>query len=257
VTSRDERKVVELVIYAGYLPGFHRYYHVGIKHMQQLVDCNCLSLEMYRLMIEEFKKAFGDIQVGRIRCTVVRFADVYLDENGKMTNGAMDAMVDCILEVLNWINETVDSDNGFHHVNIEKKFQECLGRMKERVAMNPNFAEFCLMLAVQICCLAKVVVKVHKNLHNLVYPVTSLGATEQLEHLDAHERPAMLELIARESGLGAYGSNASEGCLCKTSETRIGNIFDYAFIRQMLFCHGTEFGKNFLKQYMSGIWQEF
>jgi len=51
-------------------------------------------------MIKEFKKPFRDCQVGRISCTGVKFEDVFLDEDGEMTNGAMDAMVDCVLEVL-------------------------------------------------------------------------------------------------------------------------------------------------------------
>jgi len=66
-----------------------------------------------------------------------------------------------------WINEAVTSDDEFTHVNIENKFQECLGKMRERVNGNPDFAEFHLMVAVQICCLAKVVVKGHKNLNFL------------------------------------------------------------------------------------------
>jgi hypothetical protein len=32
-----------------------------------------------------------------------------------------------------------------------------------------------------------------------------------------------------------YGTNASEGLLCETSEGRVGNIFDYVFHGQMLF----------------------
>jgi len=254
---KDERKVVELAIYAGYLTGFHRYYHVGSKYGQRLKESGHPFLEMYRLMIKEFKKPFGDCQVGRISCTGVKFEDVFLDEDGEMTNGAMDAMVDCVMEVLDWINKTVASDDEFTHVNIEKKFQECLGQMRERVNGNPDFAEFRLMVAVQICCLAKVVVKGHKNLHNLVYPVAGLGAAEQLKHVDATERPTVLKLIHKESGMEAYGYNACEGHLCETAEHRVGKMFDFVFIGQSLFCHGLEFGENFVKEYLSDTWQEF
>jgi len=209
------------------------------------------------LMIKEFKKPFGDCQVGQISCTAVKFEDVFLDEDGEMTNGAMDAMVDCVMEVLGWINETVSSDDEFTHVNIENKFQECLGRMKERVTGNPDFVEFRLMVAVQICCLAKVVVKGHKNLHNLVYPVAGLGAAEQLKHVDAADRPTVLKIVGKESGTEAFGFNGSEGHLCKTAEHHVGKMFDFVFLGQSLFCHGTEFGENIVKEYLSDTWREF
>jgi len=44
---KDERKVVELAIYAGYLTGYHRYYHVGSKYGQRLEESNHPFLEMY------------------------------------------------------------------------------------------------------------------------------------------------------------------------------------------------------------------
>jgi hypothetical protein len=40
----------------------------------------------------------------------------------------MDNVVDGILGMLKWINETAGTDN-FHHANIEKKFQGCRDRV--------------------------------------------------------------------------------------------------------------------------------
>jgi hypothetical protein len=58
----------------------------------------------------------------------------------------------------------------------------------------------------------------HKDLHNLVYPVSSLGAAKQLKHILPENRPYVLNLILKEMGLEEYGTNAVEGSLCKTSE---------------------------------------
>jgi hypothetical protein len=52
------------------------------------------------------------------------------------------------------------------------------------------------MIAVQICCLAKVMVNGHHNLNNLVYPIGNLGAAKQLSHLkNIGERPEMLNTV--------------------------------------------------------------
>jgi hypothetical protein len=52
------------------------------------------------------------------------------------------------------------------------------------------------MIALQVCCLGEVIVKGHKNLNNLFYPVASLGAAAQLSHLkDKSERLEMLHTV--------------------------------------------------------------
>jgi hypothetical protein len=61
------------------------------------------------------------------------------------------------------------------------------------------------MMAIQICCLAGIVVKGHKNLNNLVYHVKSLGAAKQLEHLDNDKRETMQTRILQDFQLEAYG----------------------------------------------------
>ena len=112
------------------------------------------------------------------------------------------------------------------------------------------------MIIVQICCLIKVGITGHADLHNLVYPVSSLGAAKQLKDVTPEDRPYVLHLILKEVGLTEYGTNAAEGSLCKTSEGRVGKIFDHVFPGQMLFCHAPD-GKNLLKRYSSGVWEEF
>jgi len=112
------------------------------------------------------------------------------------------------------------------------------------------------MIAIQICCLAKAVVKGHKNLHNLVYPVSNLGAADQVLHLLTSERPNVLSLIIRERGLEDYGCNVAEGSFCETSENRIGKIFDFVFPGQLQFRHGKD-GENLLKEYNSATWERF
>jgi hypothetical protein len=59
-----------------------------------------------------------------------------------------------------------------------------------------DFGEFRAMIALQVCCLGEVIVKGHKNLNNLFYPVASLGAAAQLSHLkDKSERLEMLHTV--------------------------------------------------------------
>jgi len=226
------RRSVELVIYAAYCTGYHHFYNVGKANMPQLLTSQHPFLDMHQKTMAKFDGvAFGDCQSGCQNPTGLNFKGVYLNESGAM-NGMINAVVDCILGVLHWINETIGTDK-FHHVNIEAQVKKCLEELKDKCTTT-DFGEFWLMLVVQICCLVKVIVKGHKDLHNLVYPVASLGAAAQLSHVHASERPDILDLIVRENGLKDYGRNSAEGSLCKMSEKRIGKIFDYMFLGQLL-----------------------
>ena len=60
---------------------------------------------------------------------------------------------------------------------VETKHLEGLDRL--------GFVKFRMMIALQICCLTKVVLEVHANLNNLVCPVASLGAAKQVDHLES------------------------------------------------------------------------
>jgi len=126
---------------------------------------------------------------------------------------------------------------------------------KEQGHTNLDFGEFQIMLVVQMCLLIKVGIKNgHVDFHNLVYPVANLGASKQLEHIDVEERPYVLSLIVKETGLDKFGTNAAEGCLCKTSENRVGNIYDVVFPGQCLFCHCATTGRCLVKIYGSNEW---
>jgi hypothetical protein len=71
---------------------------------------------------------------------------------------------------------------------------------------------------------------------------------EQLKHLKPHERPYVLGPIANEMGLEQYGTNASKGSLCKTSEKCIRRIVNVVFPYMIQFCHGPN-GENLKKEY--------
>jgi hypothetical protein len=131
----------------------------------------------------------------------------------------------------------------------ETKFLEGLAKL--------DFGEFWIMLAVQNCCLAKVVVNMHGNLNNLVYPVAGLGARNQLSHLkNSSNRQEVVNTIVHEMEMEEYGTNATEGLLCETSLNCVNEIFDYVFYGQMLFRICKE-GKNRLKLFGSSEWEEF
>jgi hypothetical protein len=154
-------------------------------------------------------------------------------------NGTMGAMVDGVIGILEWINANVDDEDKFHHAGIEARVKQCIDEWKKKASDQTeegsdavtkyleglaklDFVEFRIMIAVQICCLAKVVVNGHRNLNNLVYPVGKLGAAKQLSLLkNVGERPEMINTIKREMDVDEYGTNASEGLLCETSGDRV------------------------------------
>jgi hypothetical protein len=106
----------------------------------------------------------------------------------------------------------------FHHVGIENLVKDCIDKWHKKGYNKLDLAEFCIMIIVQICCHIKVGITEHKDLHNMVYPVSSLGAAKQLKHILPENRPYVLNLILKEMGLEEYGTNTVEGSLCKTSE---------------------------------------
>jgi hypothetical protein len=78
-----------------------------------------------------------------------------------------------------------------------------------------DLGKFCLMLIIQICCLAKVGINEHRDLNNLVYPMSSLGVAKQLSHVSPSYQPYTLSLILRECNL-----NCTERTLLKESCAR-------------------------------------
>jgi hypothetical protein len=162
-------------------------------------------------------------------------------------SGIMDAMIDDLMELLDWINDNVRTES-FNHSSIEKRFCETLAGWKD---FGMDIAEFCLMLVVQICVLAGITVKGHKDLHNLVIPVATLGVAKQLEHVSPHEHPMILRWILSKFGMEDYGTDAAEGMLCKTSKECMQKIFNAVMKGQYLFMLCTTMGKPLVKPYGS------
>jgi hypothetical protein len=266
-----EEKAVELAIHA-YNPGYSHFYNIGKTKFARLVAADSPSHAMYQIALEKFDGVpFGDNQSGRISLSGVNYPAVFLDADGK-PNSVMKVMVAGVMKVLRWIDANKDIDDQFHHAGIQKVVQELIDEWKDMAKKQKesgpdatkyleglnrlDFAEFRMMVALQICCLMKVVVKGHANLNNLVYPISNLGAAKQMSHLDSSERSEMLRTIIREMEVTHYGTNAGEGSLCENAENRVGTIFDYAFYGSMMFCI-TEDGKNMLKFFGSDSWVEF
>ena len=238
---------------ASYMTGFNRLTALVTRYEAELLQCDYPLLEYSRLAIENFGNSFGDPHVGRISPSNIVVLDTFGGEEGK---NAIKAFVDGIVGVLNWINDNVGDEEEFNHVNIEKRFKKCVQDWHDAGYRTFDFGEFRLMVCVQICCLAGIIVKGHKDLHNLVYPVASLGAAEQLAHIHAEDRHHVLSMIMRGNGLEEFGLNGAEGSLCETSEWRIGDMYDYVFCYLNQFCIGKD-GGHFVKAYGSDEWVLF
>jgi len=184
---KDPRKAVQLAFYAAYMPGFSRFFSLGFNNMKHLQDSPNPALDMYQAALDTFDSAFGDASSGCINPSSINFEGVFMKENDEINEESMNSMVDGLMGILEWIDDATGTEE-FNHVNIEKRVKKCIQKWHDDGFHNFNFGEFCIMLAVQICCLAKVVVCGHKDLHNLVYPVSKLGAARQLGHIDEHER---------------------------------------------------------------------
>jgi len=241
--------MIKLSIAAGYVPGFHWFHHIGTEHLAELIASDHPFLEYCQIANGLFKDVpLGDKHMGWVSPSGVDVEATYRSDNGETLNCVMDD----ILNILYWINDTVGT-NDFHHSNIEICFKHCVASWR---GLGLDLAEFQLMMIVQIHCLAGIMVKGHKDLHNLVYPVSSLGAAQQLVHLEAHGRPTVLNMILKENDIKQYGLNGAEGGLCEISVNRVGQMFQYVFPQQCLLLIRKE-GKHMLKQYMSYIWETF
>jgi len=195
-----------------------------------------------------FGCAFGDCMPKRTSPCAVHFDQVFLDDEGNLNESKMDEVVDGILGLLNWINDTAGTDE-FCHTNIEEKFQECSATWKEDGHSDVELAEFRLMIIVQICCLINLVVKSNKDLHNLVYPVSSLGAAKQLEHVQPGDRFYVLNLIMKRFMLRHLGTNGCKGSLCETSDIRVGNMYDVVYYGQIIVKMASDDGSSHVKHW--------
>lgn len=276
--KQDVRKAVELAFHLGYLPGYCRAFHLGQNRMDDLLGASSPSLKMFllaeELFVDEKSKLspLGDYQSGRWSPSAIQYRDVFLNEDGTM-NGVMEKVVDGLVGVLEWIENNKHDPAEFHHAGIEARVQQCVDDWKNIASKQRengpeetkcleglaklDFGEFRMMLAIQICCLAKVVVTGHANLNNLVYPVSGLGARGQLDHLKtSSDRQEVIVTIVCEMEMEEYGTNAAEGLLCETSLGRVEVVFDFVFYGQMLFKICKD-GKNWLKAFGESEWEEF
>jgi hypothetical protein len=184
---------------------------------------------------------FGNFQSGRWSPSAIKYKDVILKEDGKTMNGAMEKVIDGLIGILEWIQEKKNDPAEFHHAGIKARVQQCVDDWKNIAAEQTengsnemkyleglaklDFGEFRMMLAIQICCLTKVVVTGHANLNNLVYPASGLGARSQLDHLESSsDRQEVVNTIVYEMDMEEYGTNAAEGLHCETSLRRNDNF---------------------------------
>jgi hypothetical protein len=203
---------------------------LGMKYINELVMSDDPVLVHYQKTMDNFDKLIGDPIVRWINPSGVKLSKVYLDVSGKKMNGVMDQMIDALMLLLEWISYNVGTDK-FNHSGIEARFCKTLAGWKD---FGTDIAEFHLMLEIQICVLAGIKVRGHKDLDNLVYPVAKLGAVKQLEHIFAHECPMVLKRIVTEFGMDGYGPDMVKGMLCKTSEKCVTRILDVVMKGQYL-----------------------
>jgi hypothetical protein len=130
----DERKTVELLLMASYMAGYSRFYHFSMQHLDDIVySSERPSLVYYKLAMKRFGKAFGESQIGRVKRmspSNIDYRAVYLDDHGNVTS-KMDDVIDGVLDILKWIDETVGTDD-FHHANIEERIQACRAKVCNR-----------------------------------------------------------------------------------------------------------------------------
>jgi hypothetical protein len=243
------RSSLRLAILTAYMTGFHRFFYIGMTHFDELSNDDP-ALVYHKKAMLHFGTLTGDHQVGRLNPTGVDFKHVYIDATTGKLNDKLDKMVDDLVELLSWINDTVGTE-AFSHTTVEMRFLETIERWKP---YKTDIAEFRLMMVVQICCLAGIIVKPHKDLHNLVYPVSYLGAAAQLAHVERTKRGRVLDRICTEFGMEDWGHNAVEGMLCETSPSRVCKIMDYVFKGQSLFTFGSN-GELLIKKYGETSWE--
>ena len=124
---KDERKTIELLTMAAYMGGWSRFYYLCTEKFEDIVQSKERPSKVYYdLAQKRFGKAFGDNTPGRvtrISPSNIDYPKVYLDEDGNVTK-KMDDVIDGVLGVLKWIDETVGTDD-FNHANIQETIKAC------------------------------------------------------------------------------------------------------------------------------------
>jgi hypothetical protein len=120
---------VELAIHAAYNTGYGHFYHIGYNEFEWLVVTSSPSFEMFQMAKDKFKDVvFVDPQVGHVSPTGVYKAMV-LNKDGTM-NGVMKEMVEGVIGILEWIDESVNDEDKFHHAGVKARVQQCIDELK-------------------------------------------------------------------------------------------------------------------------------
>jgi len=245
-------QLMELCIMAAYQTGFHRFYYIGSNYQSELASSTNPSRRYFDLSKQLFGGITGDVGSRRISPPGINFESVFIGDDGNMNN-VMATVVKDVLQLLEWINSNVGSKPKFTQHKIEEKFRSTI---KNWAGYRCEIGEFRLMLAVQLCVLCGIVIKPHPNLRNMVYPVATLGAAKQLQHLSGgRSRESLLELILTEFKLDEWGLNCPESLLCETAENRVTLIKDYFFKYQSLHTLAED-GFACRKEYGSTVWKK-
>jgi hypothetical protein len=102
--AKDDRHAIELAVCTSYMGGYHRFTTLAISKEEELLQSEHPLIKYYCLAIDQFNGvAFGDPQVGCINPTGVKFVETFINDGGK----AIEVLVDGIVALLEWINETV------------------------------------------------------------------------------------------------------------------------------------------------------
>ncbi len=95
---------MELGFHIAYLPGFCCVFHLGLKYLDNLVSALSPSLKMLQLAEKVFEASpFGNFQSGHWSPSAIKYKDVFLKEDGKTMNGAMEKVIDGLVGILEWI----------------------------------------------------------------------------------------------------------------------------------------------------------
>ena len=215
----DARKSVRLAILTAYMTGYHRFYYLGRLNMMELVQAGDPAIVYYQKALATFKKLFGGPHQNRISPSGIKWDEVYLTPDKSAMNPIIDQMVEDIIALLDWISQTAGTEEFHHCIAIEERVQSMLNGWPSSL----DIKEFRIMIVVQILVLAGIVVKPNKDLKNLIYPVSQLGAAKQLEHIkDKARRPRVLQRIIKEIDMEDEGTDAAEGGLCEGESNRVG-----------------------------------
>ena len=243
----NDRKLVELAIMCAYQTSFCRFYHVGKDNINRLTsESPCIA--MYQLLKETFGTITGTSGCRRMNPSGIKFEQVFLNEKGE-GNGTLAKVVQAVMMLLDGINSLTGSGK-FTQMAIEELVR---GVCNEWSGTGIDIDEIRIMIVVQVLVLSGIIVRPHSDLLDLVYPVATSGAGEQLAHIDADKRPDVVQRITQQFRLRKFGASSRETVLCETEHNRAGRIFE-RLLRGIDLFYLNENGTSMLKPYGGFLW---